>query len=214
MSAQLTPFRVEVGFWLLLCGSLAIGIGYETDWGQRWRWPMAETVLPPSEFTKPVLAEPFHLPPPDTFLETTLRPIFLVTRRPAPIPPPPEPPRPSMKKDQFVLTGTTIVPEGRFAFLLERAANRVRVVGEGKDIGGILVKEVGDSRVVLTQYDEEEVLVLKPTKPPAPPPASVNVPVAPSSATSPGTPAPPGGRRAFRDNGSGQAPLSNSVPQP
>jgi hypothetical protein len=166
MSQMLTPQRFEIGFWLLLLGGLTAGIGDETDWGQRWQWPVAETTTAPAVFNKPVLAEPFHLPTPDTFLETTLRPIFVVTRRPAPIPPPPEPPRPSMKKDQFKLTGVTVVPEGKFAYLFDKAGNRTRVVGEGKEIDGIVVKEIRPDRVVLTQYDDTEVLQLRTAKGP------------------------------------------------
>ena len=187
MSQLLSPLRVETGFWLLLCGGLAAGIGYETDWGQRWQWPLAATALAPAEFIKPVLVEPFHLPPPDTFLETTLRPIFVVTRRPAPIPPPPEPPRPSMQKDQFKLTGVTLVPEGKFAYLFDKASNKTRVVGEGKEINGITVKEIRPDRVVLGQYDDTEVLQLRTAKGPM---APVEVPVAEGRTTPPAGPRP------------------------
>lgn len=218
MSGLLTPFRVEAGFWLLLCGGLAAGIGHETDWGRRWQWPLASASVPAAEFTEPVLAPPFQLPPPDTYLETTLRPIFVVTRRPAPMPPAPEPPKPAMKKDQFVLTGTTIVPEGKFAFLLEKAGNKVRVVSEGKEVNGILVKQIDAAHVVLTQHDDEEVLMLKPTKPPAqptPPAATPEVPGAPVTGT-PGKPAPPatpGGRRLQRpNNGANKAPGPEAPP--
>lgn len=222
MSGLLTPFRVEAGFWLLLCGGLTAGIGHETDWGRRWQWPLASSSAAAAEFTKPVLAPPFHLPPADTYLETTLRPIFVVTRRPAPMPPPPEPPKPAMRKDQFVLTGTTIVPEGKFAFLLEKAGNKVRVVSEGKEINGILVKQIDAAHVVLTQHDDEEVLVLKPAKPPAQPPAPAAA-AAPEMqaapvAGAPGPAAPPatlGGRRLQRpNNGAGKGPGAEAPPAP
>jgi hypothetical protein len=217
MSPLLTPLRIEAGFWLALCGGLAAGIGVETDWGQRWQWPMAAAALAPPDFAKPALAEPFHLPPPDSFLETTLRPIFVVTRRPAPIPPPPEPPKPSMKKDQFVLTGTTIVPEGKFAFLVEKAGNKVRVVSEGKEVNGILVKEISATRVVLTQHDDEEVLMLKPAKGPAQTNQApgADAPAAPIPTTQAGAPVvPPIGRRPPRPSGAGQPTAPEQAPQP
>lgn len=219
MSRLLTPRRVEAGFWLLLCGGLATGIGTETDWGRRWQWPVAEAALAPAAFTKPALADPFRLPAPDTYLETTLRPVFVVTRRPAPIPPPPEPPKPSMRKDQFVLTGTTLVPEGKFAFLLEKAGNKVRVVSEGKEINGLQVKEVSATRVVLVQHDDQEVLVLKTAKGPATPPTPAPAPTADATAapipTTTGASAPPPlGRRPPRQNGAGQTPAANPAPQP
>jgi hypothetical protein len=59
------------------------------------------------------------------------------------------------------------VPEGKFAFLIEKAGNRARVVSEGKEINGITVKEVSASQVVLSQYDDTEVLTLKTAKGPA-----------------------------------------------
>lgn len=172
MSAALTPARAEAGFWLILCAGLAAGIGVESDWGTKFRWPVADSTAPPASFSRPVLAEAFRLPHPDQFLEVTLRPLFVVTRRPAPVAPPPEPPRPSMKRDQFVLMGTTIVPEGKFAFLLEKAGNKSRVVAEGKEINGIMVKEVGPDQVVLTQHGDVEVLPLKSNKPAAGAPAA------------------------------------------
>ena len=167
MSAALTPIRVEAGFWLILWLGLTAGIGLETDWGRQTRSPVTQIAETPPEFPKPVLAEPFRLPPPDQFLDITVRPIFVATRRSAPIAPPPEPPKPGMKKDQFMLMGTTIVAEGKFAFLVEKAGNRSRVVAEGKEINGIMVREVTTERVILSQYDDTEVLALKSIRPPS-----------------------------------------------
>ena len=167
MSVALTPIRVEAGFWLILWLGLAAGIGLETDWGRQMTSPVTQIAETPPEFPKPVLAEPFRLPPPDQFLDVTVRPLFVATRRPAPTAPPPEPPKPGMKKDQFILMGTAIVAEGKFAFLLEKAGNKNRVVAEGKEINGIMVREVTKDRVVLRQYDDTEVLVLRTNKPAA-----------------------------------------------
>lgn len=181
MSSSFTPWRAEAGFWLLLCGGLATGIGMETDWGRRLEPPAVALPAVSSDFAKPDLAEPFHLAAPDTFLETAMRPLFIVSRRPAPAAPPPEPPKPMMQKEQFQLTGITIVPSGKFAFLVEKAGNRARVVSEGKEINGITVKEISPDQVVLSQYDDTEVLILKTAKGPAAtvtPPAAVQPPVA------------------------------------
>lgn len=189
MRAGLTPIQVESGFWLILWLGLASGIGLETDWGRQVRSPVTKIAGTPAEFPKPVLAEPFRLLPPDQFLDITVRPIFVATRRPPPIVPPPEPPKPGMIKGQFILMGTTIVGEGKFAFLLEKAGNRNRVVAEGKEINGIIVREITKEQVVLSQYDDTEVLMLKSIKPrpiaPAPP------------AVAPGGAPPPSGLRPF-----------------
>jgi hypothetical protein len=190
MSSPLTPLRVETGLWLLLCGGLAGGIGVETDWGRQLQPPAIAQSALHSDFALPTLAEPFHLAPADSFLETAMRPLFVVSRRPAPPPPPPEPPKPAMQKDQFRLTGITIVPGGNFAFLVEKAGNRNRVVSAGKEINGIMVKEVSANQVVLTQFDESEILTLKTAKGPLTTvPATPPTPTTPPPAA-PGAPAP------------------------
>lgn len=164
LSTALTPIRVEIAFWLILWVSLAAGIGLEMNWG-RQQGPLANTAETPTEFSKPALAEPFRLPPPDQFSQITARPIFIVTRRPAPTAPPPEPQKPSMKKDQFILMGTTVAGATKIAFLLEKAGNKSRVVAEGKEINGITVREVTADRIVLSQFEDTEVLVLRTNKP-------------------------------------------------
>lgn len=165
VSTMLTPIRVEVALWLILWFGLAAGIGLETEWGRRMQWPVASVAETPPEFSKPALAEPFHLPPPEHYSQVSARPIFIVTRRPTPIAPPPEPPKPSMKKDQFILMGTTVAGATKIAFLLEKAGNKSRVVAEGKEINGITVREVASDRIVLSQFEDTEVLVLRTNKP-------------------------------------------------
>jgi hypothetical protein len=164
MSAALTPIRVETAFWLILWVSLGAGIGLETKWGRQMQWPVAKIAETRPDFSKPALAEPFRLPPPDQFSQMTARPIFIVTRRPTPSAPPPEPPKPIMKKDQFILMGITIAGESKIAFLLEKAGNKSRVVAQGKEINGITVREVTADRIVLSQFEDTEVLVLKTNK--------------------------------------------------
>ncbi len=163
----LSPARAEVLFWLSVFSGLAVLIGLETDWGRRWQSSIPIYQRKPSPFSRPELTEPFKLPPPDEYLDTSMRPLFVATRRPTPPSPPPEAPKPAMKHDQFSLTGITILPEGKFAFLTEKIGNKSRVVQEGKEINGILVKEISNDRVVLSQYDETEVLLLKTAKGPA-----------------------------------------------
>lgn len=198
MSTALTPIRVETGFWLILWAGLAAGIGIETDWGRQLQWPVAELAEAPPDVARPVLTEPFRLPEPDRHLTIATRPIFVVTRLPAPPAPVADSSRPSMKKDQFVLMGTTIVPEGKFAFLLEKAGNKSRVVAEGKEINGIMVKDVKADRVVLSQGGDTEVLVLKTIKPPPGSPAGAASATGATGATgaagAPGV-TPPSGRR-------------------
>lgn len=165
------PRGVETAFWLTLCGALTGGIGIETDWGRRLALPpppqTAAADTASGDFTPPTLAAPYRLPAIDTMLETSLRPLFVSTRRPAPPPLPPEPPKPTMNKGQFKLSGVSILPEGKFAFLVDKSGKQTHVVAQGKEINGILVKEVSPDSVVLSQHGDSELLVLQTAKGPA-----------------------------------------------
>lgn len=175
----ISPGRAESAFWLILCSALAAGIGIETGWGEKLNLPppaTIETSTAVSDFAPPALAAPYRLPPPDTMLETSLRPLFVATRRPAPPSLPPEPPKPTMNKGQFKLSGVSIVPEGNLAFLVEKTSNRTHVVAQGKEINGILVKAISAERVELSQHGDSEVLMLQTAKGPASIPAAATAP--------------------------------------
>lgn len=190
MSRIMSPRRIEAMMWILLFSGLATGIGFETDWGRRLVWPIELPDSQSTPFAKPTLAESFSMPAADTFLEISMRPLFVFTRRPAPAIPV-DATTPIMKKDQFVLTGTTLVTEGKFAHLLEKAVSKSHVVAEGKEINGILVKEVRLGSVVLAQGDETEVIVLRTAKAP---PVAAGAPSGaskPSANAAPGIPPPP-----------------------
>jgi hypothetical protein len=219
---MITPSSLERGAWLIALGGLSATIGLETDWGQRLTASAPPATEVVSDYQEPVLVAPFQLPSPDQYLETSLRPLFISARRPAPSLAVAEPPKPAMKKDQFTLTGTTIVPEGKFAFLLEKAINKVHVLTEGKEIYGLRVAEVLAERVTLTQYDESEVLILKsaksssapaapmpagaaPIAPRPPLPAAFPVPPQPVTAT-PANPPTPGGQQPRPDYNSRRPP--------
>lgn len=158
MSSLFTPNRVETAFWLTICGGLLVGVGLETNWGRQLGAAPYSATRPQGNFNKPVLAEPYHLPTPDTMLETATRPLFVVTRRPAPTAE--VAPRSTMNKGQFTLTGVSIEPQGKFAFLFEKASKQGRVVPEGKEINGITVTEIAADKVTLVQNADTEVLLL------------------------------------------------------
>lgn len=196
IAGPLTPRRVEILIWVALFIALTTGIGFESDWGRRWILPLEQTDPQPASFTQPSLTEPFSLPVAETFMEIALRPIFVITRRPSPTATV-EAQKPRMKKDQFTLTGTTLVPEGKFAHLIEKSGNKSHVVMEGKEINGILLKEVRADRVILVQHDETEVVVLFAWKAPLKPTSPILSPAPPQAGTttSPtGTPDQPASR--------------------
>jgi hypothetical protein len=191
----MTPRQAEIAFWTLLCAGLAGGIGIETDRGRRWEWPQQLTAEAKAAFDPPALTDPYHLPSADQFLETAARPVFVATRRPAPAATAPEAEQPRMKRDQFALSGVTISPEGKFAYLVEKSGNRALVVREGREINGIKVMDISPDRITLSQYGETEVVILKTVKAPAgtpTPPAQASAARLPVSATPPAaTAAPP-----------------------
>lgn len=164
---MMSPLRVEIAVWGLICGGLAVWIGVESDWGRQWQYPLPAVEMPTANFSAPPLTEPFKLPAADEFLEVALRPVFIVTRRPAPPPPPPEAPKPTMKRGQFVLKGITVVGSAKFAFVSEKSGNKSHVLSEGKEINGLKVKEITATRVILGQFDETETLTLQTAKGPA-----------------------------------------------
>jgi hypothetical protein len=170
MTWALTPTQAEAAFWVILTAGLAAGIGMETDWGRQLELPVMQTATNPPPFAKPKLAEPFQLAASDQFSDITSRPLFIITRQPAPVAPTADS-KPSMKKDQFILMGTTITGESKIAFLVEKAGNRSRVVAQGNEINGITVREVLADRIVLSQFDDTETLVLRTNKPPPVAPA-------------------------------------------
>lgn len=172
MTSLLTPIRLETGAWIILFVGLAVGIGMKSDWGRKTEWGITLPAMPPATFIKPILTEPYRLPTPDTMLETSLRPLFVANRRPAPILPPTSP-KPQMHKGQFLLTGTMIVDGMKFANLVEKATGKTHTLAEGKEINGIVIKEIGAIQVMLSQDEETELIILQTVKtPPGKPAAS------------------------------------------
>jgi len=162
----LSAARVETAFWALLCGGLAAGIGAESDWGRQIRLQAVVPEPVAEAFHAPPLTEPFSMPAPDELMEMALRPPFVATRRPSPPPPPPEAPKPTMQRGQFLLQGVSVVAGAKFAFIREKASNKSFVLTEGKTVNGIQIREIHSDRVVLSQYDESEVLTLQTAKVP------------------------------------------------
>jgi hypothetical protein len=97
--------------------------------------------------------------------DTVARPLFNPTRRPAP-PAVPESARQEVQRNQFVLVGTTVTPEGSVALLREASGTRSRPVRKGDRINGMLVVDIRPDRVKLAASGQVEDLVLKPATSP------------------------------------------------
>ena len=176
--------------------AVIIAIEFATDAGLR-------SALASSAGKRAAAAESKLLPavvalaPEQAYPETTARPLFLPTRRPAPEAPVD---KKTFVQGQFVLQGVTVAGNTRIALLREKANGRIHRVERGREVNGIQVIEIQPEVVTLAQGSEREVLSLqvqKPTGTPAAPaqagPFGTTPAAAPAQPTSPtGRPVPPG----------------------
>jgi len=164
----MTPARAFSWTAVGLAGALAAVLGWETDWGQALRPPAADVpALRPPAVTVAVLPDYRIEGGLETMPETAARTVFVPTRRPAPPAPPLSPAeeaKSAMKKGQFLLTGTSVAPGQRFAFLKEVASGKHYRVKAGDAINDLEVAEVGEDRVRLAFEGESEELLLKVAK--------------------------------------------------
>jgi hypothetical protein len=180
--------------WGLIYLTLAGVIGLELGWGRRIHLPLpVPKPTPPARVDYPIQPEFVLLPLEQGFAETTARPVFSPFRRP---PPPPAPPKPTMKKGQFVLLGALITKDKSIALLRDVATGKATRVERGREINGITVANIYPEKVVLTQFDDTEELVLKiqpmpkPATPTPAPPGQAPKPAQPAAAGAPANNAP------------------------
>ncbi len=167
----MTPrYVISATLGALLTVSLAL-IGWETDWGRaiggtsgyasvNKRASLDTRVLP--QFALVPL-----FPSGSGYRETVERPLFIPTRRPAPVG---NTTQMAMKKGQFRLAGTTVSEQMSVAYLFETSTNKTLRVNRGAEVNGITVESVSANRVVLKQGDETEELFLRTSSSPKPPP--------------------------------------------
>ena len=165
--------------------------------------PAEAKLLPPMVATAPEQAYP----------ETTARPLFSPTRRPAPAAVAVA--QPTMQRGQFVLLGVTMAGETRIAMLRERSNGRIHRAEKGREINGLKVAEIEREAVTLAVGAENETLSLNVQKPAAP-----GAPGQPGPAPPPVVAAPAGGPFGQSSFSAPGAPPANAnvpprpVPQP
>lgn len=198
---------------------LAIGLGFETDWGSGFGDPQVSlhssgtkrdvtSVLP--DFTLQSDAS--------TYAQIAERPLLNPNRKPAPtqiVAVASEPPKPQVRRGLYQLIGITDLGEVKIAQVREIASNRVKSVREGDLLQEMKVSKVESSRLTLAFAGETDVIELAkftasgrvpapapppviaqaqqpaPAPPPAPPPVmpTQSPPRVPAVATA-GVPAP------------------------
>ncbi len=153
---------VIVMAWAAANGALVGVMGHELDWEPLQEPPRPlQTAQAAPEVTTEALPN-FQLPPLEKkFTATTERPLFVSTRRKPPPPGTEAQVKPTMKKGQFQLLGTTITDEFSSAIVRELATGKIRPVMQDKLINGLLLESVEADRIVFTQYDDKEELLLK-----------------------------------------------------
>jgi general secretion pathway protein N len=147
--------------------------------------------------------------PEQAYAETTTRPIFVPTRRPAP--PLAVATAPAFQRGQFTLQGVIVAGGSRTAMLREKTSGRIHRVETGREINGVKVVQIDPQAVTLGMGEEREVVPLVVQRPGAPgavPPAAMAAPgpFAAPSGTSPARPpgmpsAPPPGGQALSAGG-------------
>ena len=146
--------HIELAVWLLLCGGLATAIGVKLNLGSATTDNSPVSTASEAAFAAPELSTPFVVPPPDHFLEVTLRPLF-ISGRSVPIAPANPGKSASDLKDQFIVTGTLLTPEKRFVQVTDKSGNRVRMIEEGTEIiPGAMISTVSqdDVEIVSEQH--------------------------------------------------------------
>ena len=182
-----------LGVFAAICALLIVAIGLEAGFGASLR-----DVLHPASGKPAIPADAKLLPPliaaaaEQAYPETTARPLFTPTRRPAP-----ELAAVSQsifQKGQFVLAGVIVVGDNRIAMLREKSSGRIHRVENGKEVNGIKVGQIQREQVTLSMGGEQEVLTLSVLKPAAGMSMGSAVVQGPFGAMSPtpGAPPPPG----------------------
>lgn len=96
--------------------------------------------------------------PEQAYAETTTRPLFVPTRRPAPALAVVAPP--AFQRGQFTLQGVIIAGGSRTAMLHEKSSGRIHRVEAGREINGVKVIQIDPQVVTLGVGDEREVVPL------------------------------------------------------
>jgi len=147
--------------WGLAYIALAGIIGLELDWGRRIHpsLPLPKQI-PAARLDYQVQPEFTLLALEQGFAETTARPMFTPARRPPPLAPSVQA-KPAMQKGQFTLLGALITKDKSIALLREVATGKATRVEQGKEIRGITVSSIFPEKVILTQHEDTEELVIK-----------------------------------------------------
>lgn len=197
------PQRLTATLAAAIVGGATV-LAWQVDFGNAFRPNQTAGTLRTATLDARALPG-FRLPPIDPqFKETTERPLFTPTRRPAP--PGNATPQQAMRKGQYKLAGTVVNGEVSVAFLLESSTNKTVRVALGTEVGGMKLASVSPTSVVLRLGDETEELSLRSSVSPKAPPQAVAAVAPPGGAAPPGGFPQPGGNVLMPGVAFGAAP--------
>ena len=146
------------GLLLLLAFALQVGVGR----GYHWSASDEDAVNPVGSAA--IDRQPFKLPPENSFVETTDRPLFNEDRKPTPPEAPADPnPQPPSVALNVSLTGVILTPQLHLAMLHDNAKNDPFSVKEGMplpgDLGGWTLTHVKPRSAMFKEATGDEVEV-------------------------------------------------------
>jgi hypothetical protein len=174
------PLTHRIGPLLLLSALLAGILAFEIMYGPFMpEGPPASSALA----EKPVESlrgAPVEKPAISTFAEIVERPLFTLSRRPAPKKDT-KVAEAAPKPETFELIGVIISPGGHMALLRTLATSEIVRAVEGQNVGGWEVRSIKPTQVVLQQGDDREVIKINDATatPAAKNPAAPNATVSP-----------------------------------
>lgn len=194
-----SPFSLRNGL-IALAIALAIGLGFETDWGAALmsQTPVSRNVSGKHEMAS-VLPD-FRLgSEAGMYSQIVEKPLLNPSRRPAPtqaVVAATEPPKPQIRRGLYQLVGVIDLGKSRIAQVREVASNRVLSVRAGDKLQELTVEDIDAGNVRLAFQGEHELISLAKftpsgrVPPPPAPPAPPAVQPQPVSAASAPMPAP------------------------
>ena len=121
-------------------------------------------------------AAPFAMPPLETYAEVTARPLFMPTRRPAPLQ---AASADRVDAQALVLVGVILAQNGNAALIGRANLPGARRVIVGEEIEGWTLAEIHSDRVLIRSGNTQAELRLKDRKPGQPPPRPAAPPALP-----------------------------------
>lgn len=217
---------------IALVVSLAVALGFETDWSSALTAPTVSLhPVNPRQDAAGVLPDFKLSGDSSAYGQIAEHPLLSPTRKPAPtqaVALAPESPKPLIRRDLYQLIGVADLGDTRIGQVREIATGRVQSVRQGQSLQEMLVKNVDPGSVTLAFASESDILELpkytasgrvpQPAPPPAPVAAAMPPPqptpaamsASPRMRTTP-TPTPTAIPSQATDNGGAAATVSAQV---